>query len=450
MQCPFIPRRPITTSAARRAHAAGLRVSPPHESQPAQWRLRVGHAKTGCALLEGAARTSHHGLAPKERGPPPVRCPSISLRQITASAARRTRAASLRVLPPPERHPAQWRWRACHANAGCTLEVTARTSHHGLAWKERGLPPVQCPSIVRRPITASAARRARAATSHVLPPRERQPAQWRSRVGHAKAGCVLGGHSSRVASRSCTEGKRHSARAMPFHIEWPVTISATRHARAATSRVLPPPETQPAQWRSRVGHAKAGCALEVTARTSHHGLARKKRGLPPVQCHSIVRITITTSVARHARAASSRVSPPPEKQPAQWRLRACHANAGCALEVTARTSHHGIAPKKRDLSPMQCPFISRGPIAASAARLARAASSCVSPPPERQPAQWRLRACHANAGCALKATARTSHHGLAPKERGLLPVQCPSIAQGPIAASAARRARGKLACFATS
>ena len=228
---------------------------------------------------------------------------------------------------------------------------------------------------------------------------------------------------------------------MPFIVRTPITASAARRARAASSRVSPPPERQPAQWRSFACHANAGCALEATARTSHHGLAPKERGLPPVQCPFIARRPIATSAARRARAASSRVSPPPERQPAQWRSFACHANAGCALEATARTSHHGLAPKERGLPPVQCPFIARRPITASAARRARAASLRVSPPPERQPAQWRSCACHAKAGCALEATARTSHHGLAPKERGLPPVQCPFIARTPITTSAARRAR---------
>jgi len=136
-----------------------------------------------------------------------MQCSYIVHRTIIACAARRTRAVSLRVSLPPERQPAQWSWRAFPVNAGCALEVTARAPHHGLEPRERGLPPVQCPFIARRPIT----------------------------------------------------------------------ISAARRARAATSRVSPPPETHPAQWCSHVGHAKAGCALEGTARTSHHGPASKER-----------------------------------------------------------------------------------------------------------------------------------------------------------------------------
>ena len=176
-----------------------------------------------------------------------MQCSYIVHRMVIACAARRTRAVSLRVSLPPERQPAQWSWRAFPVNAGCALEVTARAPHHGLEPRERGIPPEQCRSVVRRTTIFSVARR----------------------------------------------------------------------ARAASLRVSPPPERQPAQWRWRACHANAGCALEATARTSHHGLARKERGRPPVQYHYVVRSTITISAAQHAREASSRVSPPPEKQPAQ-------------------------------------------------------------------------------------------------------------------------------------
>ena len=111
-----------------------------------------------------------------------------------------------------------------------------------------------------------------------------------------------------------------------------------------------------------------------------------------MQCSSISQKPTAASVVRRARAESSRVSPPPEIQPAQRRLRACHANAGCALEVTARTSHHGLAPMERGLLSVQCRSVSQGPITASVARRARAASSRVSLPPETQPAQWCSRA----------------------------------------------------------
>ena len=160
------------------------------------------------------------------------------------------------------------------------------------------------------------------------------------------------------------------------------------------------------------------------------------------QCSTLsIRVARSRLARPGAQALSSRVSPHPEIQPAQWRLLACHVSAGCALEVTAVSSHHGLAPKDRGLPPMQSPSTVRGPITTSAARRARAASLPISPPPERQPAQWRSIACYVNAGCALEVTALSLHHGLAPKERGLPPVQYPSTARKPTKTSAARRAR---------
>ena len=156
----------------------------------------------------------------------------------------------------------------------------------------------------------------------------------------------------------------------------------------------------------------------------------------------MARRTITTSATRRARAARSRFLPPPERQPAQWRLFACHVNAGCVLEATSCTLHYGLAPKDKGLPPVVCPFIPRMLFAASAARRTRAASLRVSPPVKRQPAQWRLVACHANVGCPIEATARTSHHGLAPQYRGLPPEQRPLLVRRWITTSAARlRAR---------
>ena len=121
------------------------------------------------------------------------------------------------------------------------------------------------------------------------------------------------------------------------------------------------------------------------------------------------------------------------------------------LEATAHTSNHGLTPKKRGLPPAQRYFMTCRQVTISAVRRACAASSGVFTPPEIQPVQWRSCIGHAKAGCVLEVTARTSHHGLTPKNRGYSPVQCPSISHNPTAISVARHAwRGKLACFATS
>ena len=59
-------------------------------------------------------------------------------------------------------------------------------------------------------------------------------------------------------------------------------------------------------------------------------------------------------------------------------------------------------------------------------------------------------AAHAAAGLALEATANTSHHGRAPKERVLPLVQRYFNAPKQIAARAARLARSKLEYYITS
>ena len=148
---PTPPRR--TRCAVRTWRGCGVAQRAAHSSPRRRPSLTPPKARPiggeglgtpSCSLhLNAVARgpraypTSHHGLAPKERGLPPVQCPFIARRPITISAARRARAATSRVSPPPETHPAQWCSHVGHAKAGCALEGTARTSHDGPASKER-------------------------------------------------------------------------------------------------------------------------------------------------------------------------------------------------------------------------------------------------------------------------------------------------------------------------
>ena len=70
--------------------------------------------------------------------------------------------------------------------AGLKFEVSAVTSHHGRAPKERAVSPVQHLSTRHEPITASAARRAREESSSAAPPPQRQRAPPRlRRASHA-------------------------------------------------------------------------------------------------------------------------------------------------------------------------------------------------------------------------------------------------------------------------
>ena len=117
MQYPFMMRRSIMISNARRARAASSRLSPPSGRQPAQWRLRVCHAKTGCALIEATARTSYHSLALRVRGLPPVHFFIWCV--VWSRPARHGAHARLGCVfcHQFERQPAQWRLFACHVNA---------------------------------------------------------------------------------------------------------------------------------------------------------------------------------------------------------------------------------------------------------------------------------------------------------------------------------------------
>ena len=277
--------------------------------------------------------------------------------------------------------------------------------------------------------TASAVARARVCAT------QKPAVCWRPQLAHR----TMAVHRRREAFHRCSD--------LPWHVGR--SQSARYSARAQRARVIYrfPKDSQRSGACSHAARMPASCWSQLACRTTaiHRKMEASHR------CSARPWCVGRLQPARHgARAATLRISPPPKRQPPQWRSFACHTNADCALEVTARTSRHGLASIGRCLSPVQCPFIVRKSIATSATRRARTASLRVLPPPDRQPAQWHLRACHVNAGCALEATARASHHGHEPKERGLPPVQCPPVLRRWITTSVARRVRGKLACFATS
>ena len=148
-----------------------------------------------------------------------------------------------------------------------------------------------------------------------------------------------------------------------------------------------------------------------------------------MQYPSMVCEPITTSVARRVRGNLACFATSQETASTVARARVPRKSRLC---VGGHSSH--VAPQSctegERPCPMMYPFVARRPIAVSAAQRARAASSRVLQPRERQPAQWRLFACHANAGCMLEATAHTSQHGLSPKERGLPPIRCHSLSRG--------------------
>ena len=137
-------------------------------------------------VLEATAGTSHHGRAPKERRLSPRQCPCIRHGRITNSATRRALAASLSTAPPPPETassgaPAPRKKRG----NGWRLRAQLARPTVGARRKERALSSVQCPLNTHRPVTTSAAGRARAASSSVSPTPERQRAPVR--LSHARA-----------------------------------------------------------------------------------------------------------------------------------------------------------------------------------------------------------------------------------------------------------------------
>ena len=251
----------------RRSQRSGVRASVMR--QPAvHWRSQLARRTT---VLHRRREAFH-------------RCSALPYRRpIANSAVRRAREASSRVLPRPEMKPAQRRSCVGHTTGGCVLEVTARTSHHGLAPKKREASR-RCSAIPQRTNRSQPARHdEHARQAHVFChiTRDRQRSSSRASVMQKPAAFWR----SQLARRTTILHQRRqvSCRCSAFPYSKPTITSAARCARAATSRVLLRPETRPAQRRPRVSHAKAGCVLEFTARTSHHGLAPKERGLPPMQ-----------------------------------------------------------------------------------------------------------------------------------------------------------------------
>ena len=259
--------------------------------------------------------------------------------------------------------------------------------------------------------------------------------RWRTQL--ARRTTIL--HRKREPFRRCSSISGHADR----------SHSARHGVCARKARVFRhlPRESQRSGACARATRMLAAL-LEVRARTSHHGLAPKMRCLPPVQYLSDAPGPAAASATRRSRAASLRGLSPPETQPTQCGSCVGHAKAGCLLEVTARMLQQCLTPKGKGLPPVQCPFGSCRQTTTRAARRARMASLRVLPPPERQPEQWPLHPCHANAGSAMEVTARTSHHGLARKQRGLSPVQHSSKSRKHVAAGrhGARARQARVLC----
>ena len=151
----------------------------------------------------------------------------------------------------------------------------------------------------------------------------------------------LGGRSWYGAPRSCENGERHLAGAAPLcraqtdYYQCGMARARRKRACCASSR-----ETASAVARSRALHAKAGCASEVAAGTSQHGLGPMKRDFSPVRWPYVGYTPTIISAAWRARVASARAAPRLERHRAQWRTRvsATRKPAVCSRSQLARHS----------------------------------------------------------------------------------------------------------------
>ena len=174
---------------------------------------------------------------------------------------------------------------------------------------------------------------------------------------------------------------------------------------------------------------------------------RRNGGLPLVQCPSMVYGRVSPA-CRGARARRKRPcwASSPERASAVS-ASALHAQATTRSEREGW--HVGAGAWRRrngGLSLVQCPSMVYGPSVASAgAARARVGSARAGPRPQRERAQWRASALHAQA--TTRSEREGWHVGAGAWRRrngGLSLVQCPSIVYGPSVASAgAARARSE-------
>ena len=153
------------------------------------------------------------------------------------------------------------------------------------------------------------------------------------------------------------------------------TAAAAQSARAASARTAPPPQRQPARWRTSALHAQAGSR---SGRQGWHVGAWPctEEGRPlarAVPFHRARSDHIQRSVAR-VRGKHPCCASPPERGSAVAHKRATHSSRlmkwVCGWHVGARPSTEEARPLARAV-----PF--------------HRATARAAPPQQRQPAQWR-------------------------------------------------------------
>ena len=242
----------------------------------------------------------------------------------------------------------------------------------------------------------------------------------RTRVSHAKAGCVLEAAADR-SQHGLAPNRSYLAGAVAFFgAQTDHNHRSAERARVASARAAPHPERQPAQWwcaRAFVTR-KTTVSWRPAADTSQHRLATNGR---PLAGAVAFRGAWTdhnhrgTARARYKRAccASSRET----ASGVVARPRVCHAKAGCVLEAAADTSQDGIAPNGRPLAGAVAFCGAQTDHIHRSAAQARRNRACCASSGEIASAVARPPVGHAKAGCVFEAAADTSQHGLAPNRR---------------------------------
>ena len=172
---------------------------------------------------------------------------------------------------------------------------------------------------------------------------------------------------------------------MSFRSAWTDHNYALRRARRASSGAALPPKRQGAP--ARLHHITRRWRGIVSRRWHVVPQARTEgTGPPPAQCPSKGYALATNREARRAPAASSRNSPPLQRQRAPARLRGVTRDAGLALEAAVARHITGARRIKTGLSVAQYRCLQYGPTTTSASRRTPLATLSAAP------SLWRLRA----------------------------------------------------------
>ena len=200
-----------------------------------------------------------------------------------------------------ERASAVARLRARHAKAGCVLG--SQQARRTTVLRQRRGGYRRCIALswgAGRPQPArQGARATQARVLHLLA-RESERSGALACVPRKSRLCV-GGRSGHVAPRSCVEGDRPLADAVPFYkvrTDHSHGTARTRGKRACASSQ----QRASTVARLRTRHARAFCVLEASAGTSQHDLTPKDRGRSQARWPCVVHVTTIARAARCARA----------------------------------------------------------------------------------------------------------------------------------------------------